>query len=142
MLLLLLTLCLAGIFLALAGLHVYWAAGGRVGSVVAVPEAAGQPIFQPSAGATVVVALGLGAAALVVLAAGGYRLALLPAAWVTPGTWALAGLFGLRALGDFRYVGFSKRLRDTRFARNDTRYYSPLCLAIAGGCALLAVHAG
>jgi hypothetical protein len=47
------------------------------------------------------------------------------------GTWTLAALFLLRGIGDFRLVGFFKRVRGTRFARRDTRLYSPLCLALA-----------
>jgi hypothetical protein len=37
----------------------------------------------------------------------------------------------LRAIGDFRYVGFFKRIRDSKFARLDTLAYSPLCAALA-----------
>ncbi|HPG26670.1 MAG TPA: DUF3995 domain-containing protein, partial [Myxococcota bacterium] len=52
--------------------------------------------------------------------------------WVARvGIWALAVLFALRAIGEFRYVGFFKRVRDTRFARLDTLVFSPLCATIA-----------
>jgi Protein of unknown function (DUF3995) len=40
-------------------------------------------------------------------------------------------LFFLRAIGDFRYVGFFKKVKQTVFARLDSKYYSPLCLFIA-----------
>ena len=43
----------------------------------------------------------------------------------------VTGLFFLRAIGEFRYVGFFKRVRDTAFAKADTRFYSPLCVFIA-----------
>ena len=33
--------------------------------------------------------------------------------------------------GNFRLVGFFKKVRGTRFATLDTRYYSPLCLFLA-----------
>ncbi|WP_222439555.1 DUF3995 domain-containing protein [Spirosoma utsteinense] len=29
-----------------------------------------------------------------------------------------------------RYVGFFKKIKHTPFGKNDTRYYSPLCLLI------------
>jgi hypothetical protein len=45
--------------------------------------------------------------------------------------WLLAAVFALRAIGDFRYVGFFKRVRNTGFARLDTRAYSPLCAGLA-----------
>jgi hypothetical protein len=43
----------------------------------------------------------------------------------------MSAVLFLRAVGDFRAVGFSKRVRDTRFAWWDTRLFSPLCLAMA-----------
>lgn len=43
-----------------------------------------------------------------------------------------------RAIGEFRHVGFFKRVRGTRFARLDTIFCSPLCLALAVGVALVA----
>jgi hypothetical protein len=36
----------------------------------------------------------------------------------------------VRALGDRRWMGFFKRVRNTEFARRDTYLYSPLCLAL------------
>jgi hypothetical protein len=56
--------------------------------------------------------------------------------------WLSYGLaLGLlaRAVGDFKYVGFSKRVRGTPFARLDTWIYSPLCLLLALGVALVAL---
>lgn len=46
-------------------------------------------------------------------------------------TLGIAVIFALRAIGDFRYIGFFKKATGTLFARNDTRYYSPLCIMIA-----------
>ena len=43
-----------------------------------------------------------------------------------------------RAIGEFRYVGFFKRVVGSRFATLDTFVYSPLCLALAIGVALVA----
>ncbi len=36
----------------------------------------------------------------------------------------------LRAVGDFRLVGVFKTVRGTKIAANDTRWFSPLCVAI------------
>ena len=55
------------------------------------------------------------------------------------GLWVLAGLFLLRTIGDFRYVGFFKRVREGRFAHLDTRFYSPLCLLLCVNTVLLIV---
>jgi hypothetical protein len=48
-------------------------------------------------------------------------------------------VFGLRAIGDFRYLGFFKRVTGTRFARADTLIYSPLCAGLAAMAAVVAV---
>lgn len=46
------------------------------------------------------------------------------------GLWIIASIFTLRAIGEFKYVGFFKRYKQTKFGQNDTKYYSPLCLTI------------
>ncbi len=53
--------------------------------------------------------------------------------------WILASVFLLRAIGDFCYVGFAKKVRSTRFAQLDTRFYSPLCLFMSINT-LLVIH--
>jgi hypothetical protein len=126
----------ASVLLVLSGLHLYWAAGGRTPSVAAIPEVGGRPAFVPGRVATLLVAAALACAAAVVLVRAGVWsappfLAML-ARW---GAWVLVAVFLARALGDFRLVGFTKRVRGTAFARWDTALYSPLCAAI--GLAIL-----
>ena len=48
-------------------------------------------------------------------------------------TLAGCGVLALRALGDGRVVGFSKRERGTLFARRDDAYYTPLVVLLAAG---------
>jgi hypothetical protein len=55
-------------------------------------------------------------------------------------SYALALGLLARAMGDFNYVGFFKRVRGTRFARMDTLLYSPLCLALAVGVAAVTFY--
>ena len=43
----------------------------------------------------------------------------------------LIAVFFLRALGDFKYIGFFKKIRNTSFAKSDTWFFSPLCLLIS-----------
>ena len=45
--------------------------------------------------------------------------------------YVLALVFALRAIGDFRYVGFFKSLGDDPFRAWDTWLFSPLCLVVA-----------
>ena len=44
------------------------------------------------------------------------------------GLYVVASIFLIRAIGDFNYVGFFKKVTTTEFAINDTKYFSPLCL--------------
>jgi hypothetical protein len=49
-----------------------------------------------------------------------------------------AALFGTRAIGQGKYVGFLKRVRNTAFARNDTWLYSSLCVVLVAAVLVLA----
>jgi hypothetical protein len=120
-------LVLAGI----AALHFYWAAGGTTGASAAIPERGGRPAFSPAPQATALVALAFLAASAIVLARiGAWGPASGSPSWVRLGTWCIGGAFLLRAIGDFRLVGFFKRVRGTRFADLDSTIYSPLSLGV------------
>jgi len=126
------------ILVSLGILHIYWAAGGAAGKDAAIPTKDGRPLFSPAPIGTAVVGLILFAMAALVAAKIGWLAAPALQRPVHVGIWLLAILFLLRAIGDFRYVGFFKRVRDSRFAKLDTVAYSPLCLLLA---ALLAISA-
>jgi Protein of unknown function (DUF3995) len=120
------------IFVVLSALHFYWAAGGTKFSESAIPtNTNGNLIFRPSPLATIIVAIGLLGFGLVMLANLGIFLTWLSPKIVRIATWAIIAIFGLRAMGDFRYVGFFKKIKNTTFAKNDTKIYSPLCLIIS-----------
>ncbi len=116
---------------ALAGLHFFWASGGRWGASAAVPEINGKAAFTPTPLATAVVGLLLLGAAGVALTAAGLHVLPLPLGVVRAGVGLLAAVFFLRVVGDFRYVGLFKRHRGTRFAQMDNRLYMPLCFGLA-----------
>ncbi|CAA9212946.1 MAG: hypothetical protein AVDCRST_MAG56-8 [uncultured Cytophagales bacterium] len=129
---------LALMLLALSALHLYWAAGGRRGFDAALPRnEAGKRVLNPGKTDCVVVAAGLFLFAGCYLIRVGVISVGLPAGLASYGVWAISAIFALRALGDFRYVGFSKRIRNTDFARRDTRYYAPLCVLLALGGVLI-----
>lgn len=51
--------------------------------------------------------------------------------WITNyGYWIIPSIFILRAIGDFKYVGFFKKVRNTEFAKTDSKWFAPLCLTI------------
>ncbi|HEX9927435.1 MAG TPA: DUF3995 domain-containing protein [Pyrinomonadaceae bacterium] len=122
---------LASVFAVLGLFHLYWAAGGRFGSGAAVPTTGGERLFNPSALGTVLVAVALFAAMLVVLGQIGLLGSSLPKWIFRWATFVIAALFLLRAIGDFKYVGFFKTVSHTDFARLDSLLFTPLCLLIA-----------
>jgi hypothetical protein len=126
----------AVVFAALSGLHVYWAVGGSSGTAAVVPTIEGRATLAPSAFATLVVAFLLALSALLLVGAvAGWE-----PTWVFRiGSGGLAVVMLARAIGDFRTVGFFKRVRDTRFARNDTRYFAPLCLGLGLAAGAVAI---
>ena len=132
---------LALIFAVLSFFHLYWAAGGRFGSSTAIPTAGTRPLLHPSPFGTILVAAALFAAMLVVLGRLKFWGAAIPGWIFYSGTWVIALLFLLRAIGDFRYVGFFKSVLDTNFARWDTMLFSPLCLFIAVSAGLVSYFA-
>jgi hypothetical protein len=115
----------------IAAIHIYWALGGRAGKSAAIPERDGRPVFQPGAVTTLFVAVALLIAAAIVAIQAGliWRGAFQP--YVRILSVALAVIFLARAVGDFRYVGFFKRIVESRFARLDTYVFSPLCVLMA-----------
>jgi hypothetical protein len=118
------------LFLALAGLHVVWALTGKTFPCAVIPTENGVPVFHPEKTATLAVAALLATAAGVTVWRGAWPDA--GATWVPrAGIVVIALVFAARAVGDFRRVGFFKRLRGTPFARNDTLVFSPLCAAIS-----------
>ena len=126
------TAVIAAGILSLAGaVHVYWAAGGRLGFDAAVPSRAGKRVFAPGRAATFAVGLCLFALAALVLWRDG--LVTLPLPWMLAryGVPLMALVFLARAVGDFRLVGWSKRMRGSRFARLDDVLYAPLCLVLS-----------
>ena len=127
----LLAILLVGAFALLALVHVYWALAARATRSAALPEIDGRAAFVPSRMATLAVASALAACALLVAATSGLAPPLLPLRMLCGLMFALAIVLMARAIGDFRLVGFFKRVTGTRFARLDSAVYSPLCLVLA-----------
>ena len=126
-------IAVVAVFALLSFIHLYWASGGRAGKTAAVPHVSGSPAFVPSAVATLAVAAGLAVCALLVASTAHFLASPISATWLKWLCFALAVGLLLRAVGDFRLVGFFKRTRGTAFARLDTLVYAPLCLALSIG---------
>jgi hypothetical protein len=119
----------ATILLIISLLHVYWGFGGRWGMAQSLPtNEQGETVLKPNAMACFVVAFGLMGMSVYVFGFSEMINLPLPNLVSKYGIWVIAFIFLVRAIGDFKYVGFSKKIKKTRFAELDTRYYAPLCL--------------
>lgn len=122
----------AMIILIAAGLlHLYWAMGGTIGKRAAIPEVSGTPVLRPTAGKTGWIGINLLIAAAIVAIRLHFLTAPIPPQTIGILCWVLAAVSAARALGDFRLVGFFKKVKDSEFARLDTKIYSPACLFVS-----------
>ncbi len=120
------------IFLGLSAIHIYWAMGGRWAFDTALPtKPDGQFLFKPSALSTLLVAIGLFMFALITLGNYGLFDHWIDRKYIQFGMWTISFVFVLRAIGDFKFTGFTKKNKHTQFADRDTKIYSPLCLGVA-----------
>ena len=131
------------VFVGLAAWHVRMALWpSSSGESGAMPSVSGKPLFVPSVGATLAVAVVLFLFACLVAAMAGLVSVGIPERILSWLCYALALGLLARAIGEFKYVGFFKRVRGSKFARRDSLVYSPLCLALAVGVALVAWQHG
>lgn len=133
---------LALLFAALAGIHLYWIAGGRFGTGVVLPSATpgGAPLFRPTTSSKAAVAAALLVAALLSASAALHWFNDGAQRWIAIAHLGLALLFCLRAIGDFRYLGLFKKITTTAFARWDNRLFVPLSFAISLLCGWVGAH--
>jgi glucan phosphoethanolaminetransferase (alkaline phosphatase superfamily) len=117
------------IFTVISGFHFYWAMGGKVGFDVVLPtNTEGAKSLNPSRSITCIAALAFLSIAVFYLIKAHLIDLQLPQLISNYGLYALASVLIIRAIGDFKYAGFFKTIKDTPFAVYDTKYYSPLCL--------------
>lgn len=119
------------ILLFLSLLHFYWAFGGKWAADKAVPKTPnGQNLFSPGPFACIVVAIFLALASMLFSVHAGFLDVAFPF-WINKyGSLLIGVIFAIRALGEFKYVGFTKSITNSTFASLDSRFYSPLCLLI------------
>lgn len=132
---------LAIIFTILAIIHFNWTIGGTWGYEQALPtNEQGERILNPRKIDCFIVGVALLILAILYLSHLDIISIELPH-WINiTQLWAVPIIFILRAMGEFKYVGFFKKVKHTTFGRMDTLLFSPLCLVIAllGAWVLLA----
>ena len=113
-------------------LHFYWAIGGKRWFIDTLPtSSSGVKKLNPGMIAGLVIASGLLFFAIIIIGNQGLFDKYISRNYFHYGTLIIAVIFLLRAIGDFKYVGFFKKVKQTKFATNDSKIYSPLCLFIA-----------
>ena len=132
MMLTILSIALCLVFSVLGGFHCYWLFGGTYGVKKVIPTKGIQSVNSQAIPpvATLFVALVLVSFGVIYLLKANLITLSIPSWIVEYGTWFIPSIFILRAIGEFNYVGFFKKIKDTEFARADTKIFSPLCLGI------------
>lgn len=132
------SIVVAGILSIVALLHFYWAFGGLYGIHSAGPQLEGKKDFIPSKMMIFIVACLISAlavlAVLLQVASFPFKELLVYLGYL------VSFVFIARAIGDFKYVGFFKKMYDSRFAKKDTVYFSPLCLLLGLAFAALSIY--
>ena len=119
------------IFLILAIFHFYWLFGGKGGLKKVIPtKSKGEDPLPIPKFATLIVALVFVFFGLIYLLKIDFWNLQIPN-WLTRYIyWLIPILFIVRAIGDFNYVGLFKKIKDTEFAKADSKIFIPLCLFI------------
>jgi len=106
-------------------IHFYWALGGQFLLDAAIPTKDGTKLLNPGVFLTFLVGFILLGFAFVV-----WEIKSEDTVYIYL-NWAIATLFGIRSIGDFNMVGFFKKIKHTKFALYDTKYFSPLCFTLS-----------
>lgn len=127
-----LSILLSVIFLVLGIIHFNWVIGGKFGFSEALPtKENGERVLNPKKLDSAIVGFGLTGFGMFYLLQSGLVVFNAPEWLMKYGGWIIPSIFLLRAIGEFKYVGFFKTVKKMDFAKWDTKLFSPLCLAIA-----------
>ena len=119
------------ILFVLGIIHFYWAIGGAYGFEQSLPtKENGERVINPKKIDSAIVGIGLTVFALFYVFQTGLIKYDLPVLISKYGGWLIPIIFLLRAVGEFKYIGFFKKIRRTEFGKLDTWFFSPLCLGI------------
>jgi len=117
--------------MTLGGFHFYWLFGGIWGLSKVIPSKnnVAKTLSIPKF-ATLIVGLVLVLFGLLYFLKSGLINFQVPVLVTKYAYWFIPSVFILRAIGDFNYVGVFKKIKQTEFAKADSKIFSPLCLII------------
>ena len=122
-------------FLIIAALHLYWLFGGNKWLDKVLPtNIEGERILNPKKIETLIVTSTLFCFAFFYSLKLGFFNFELPELLLKYTGWIIPSIFILRAIGDFKYIGFFKKIKSTEFGKLDTKYFSyiSLCIGLIG----------
>ena len=126
-----LSILLSIILIGLGLIHFNWVIGGKFGFSESLPTMeSGERVLNPNKIDSAIVGIGLTIFGIFYILKSGLIEYSAPAWTITYGSWIIPIIFLLRAIGEFRYVGFFKSIKKTEFGKLDNKLFSPLCLAI------------
>lgn len=126
-----LSILLSIILIGLGLIHFNWVIGGKFGFAESLPtKESGERVLNPKKIHSTVVGIGLTTFGIFYILKSGFIEYNLPEWFMKYGSWIIPILFLLRAIGDFKYIGFFKSVKSTDFGKLDYKLFSPLCLII------------
>ena len=126
-----LSILLSLILIVLGLLHFNWVLGGKFGFEESLPtKESGERVLNPKKIDSAIVGLGLSLFGAFYIFKCGLINYSLPEWILKYGSWIIPSVFLVRAIGDFKYVGFFKKIKNTKFGKTDSKLFSPLCLVI------------
>jgi len=126
-----LSILLSVIFFVLGIIHLNWVIGGKFGFAEALPtKESGERVLNPKKIDSGIVGIGLIAFGIFYLLKADLINFNQPDWILKYGSWIIPSIFILRAIGEFKYIGFFKKIKNTVFGKLDTKIFSPLCLTI------------
>jgi glucan phosphoethanolaminetransferase (alkaline phosphatase superfamily) len=125
-----LSIILVIVYAVIALIHFYWLFGEKWLDKALPTDENGKRVLNPRKFETIIVTLGL------LLFAFYYLLKIelfeveVPKLITKYSGWIISTIFIIRAIGDFKYVGFFKKIKNTKFAEFDTKYFTFISLII------------
>ena len=125
------SILLSIILIGLGLIHFNWVVGGKFGFSESLPtKESGERVLNPKKIDCAIVGIGLTGFGIFYVLKSGLIEYNIPEWIMKYGSWIIPILFLLRAVGEFKYVGFFKSIKKTNFGKLDTNFFSPLCLII------------
>lgn len=120
------------VFILLSMVHFYWAFGGRLWYDEVLPTSTnGLHRLNPTTTAAIIIAFGLLFFAFLTAGNHAFFHRYSKQKYFRYAALFIALVFLFRAIGDFKFIGFFKTVKGTRFGINDTEIFSPLCLFVS-----------